>query len=656
MEFYNNILCESSRWLIDNGIISQSNYNYLTYNNKLNVVRRGCNSTPALVEYESLPDRFKIKLREVLGCDPYDAVRQNRIADLIEDSTEASVFFNNFITAEGKHLPFDKRREYYANAVILNAVHAFECQHKAQRAKIGGRKARIIDFAIESIAGIDKTRYPYNLPDNARAFERKYKDYLKNGYESLVHNAYKNRQKNAAVVTKEGEQVLTALFAHHNNLNNEQIAMLYGEFAANQGWKPISASAVAVWRDKLDLVTYAGRHGVKAYKTDKAMQVKRTLPTFPLALWSLDGWDVELFYQTTRNGRTTYGHRVTMVVVLDTFLNYPIGYAIGEEGEAENSDLITLAIQNALRHTAELFGAMYQVNQIQSDNFAIKKMSPIYAVAGAKVTPAEVGNAKAKPIERYFKRLNQRYCQLCNNWSGWGVTSQKKLQPNGEALNRLKTTEPDYEGVCAQINEIMRRERAEKHDLYVGGFANIPAERRLPMSRQQYLMAFGSTTGNRNLMRGEGLTVTIGGRQHVYDCFDINFRRYASTRWQVRYDAADLTSVVATNEDQTLQFMLEEKHVQPMALVERTDVDTEQLQRIRQYNKQLEAHVANTLCEAQETTQSLLEAQKELSIHQKFLLTDSQGQHKNNRNRLRKAVEGDTVAETVNMDDIFNQY
>ena len=51
----------------------------MTYNHKLKVLRRGCNSTPALVEYDSLPA--------------------------------------------------DKRREYYANAIILNAVRAFELQH-----------------------------------------------------------------------------------------------------------------------------------------------------------------------------------------------------------------------------------------------------------------------------------------------------------------------------------------------------------------------------------------------------------------------------------------------------------------------------------------------------------------------------------------------
>lgn len=656
MQYYNNILAVESSWLVDSGIITFGNYINLRKRKQIHVLRRGCNATPALVEYESLPDRFKVKVKEVLGCDPYETVVVNRLGTYIYDDNEISKYYDSYQTADGVALPLEKRREYYANALIFEAIKRFSNEQRSKSAAIGGRKRRVITYAFECVKSLDRSRYPFNLPSNLRAFERKYCDYCKNGYESLIHNAYKNGEKNSRKVTEQGLEVLKTIFAHQNNLNNEQVAMLYGEFAKVQGWKPLSASAVAVWRDKLDALTYAGRRGVRAYKNDIAMQVRRSLPTFPLAMWSLDGWDVELFYQSTRGGRTTYGHRVTMVVVLDPYFDYPIGYAIGEEGEAENAGLITRAIQNALRHTEELWGAMYQVNQIQSDNFAKKKMMSIYEVAGAHVTPAEIGNAKSKRVERYFKHLNQRYCQLCSNWSGWGVTASKDIQPNGEALNRTKRIEPDFAGVCRQIDGIINHERESKRDLYVGGFSKIPAERVLPLSRQQYLMAFGSTTGNRNLMRGEGLTIAIEGRKHVYDCFDLNFRKYSSTRWEIRYDVEDLSTVVATNEDETLQFVMEEKYVQPMALVERTEEDTIQLQRIRNFNALQEAEFTKQICAAQETTLTLMEAKKELEKHQQFLLTDAQGQHKNNRNRFRKAIEGETVAEIVNNDSIYDNY
>lgn len=225
----------------------------------------------------------------------------------------------------------------------------------------------MIDFAIDAISDLDRSRYPFNLPDNARAFERKYRDYCKNGYESLIHNAYKNGAKNAAIVTEEGEAMLTMLLAHPNNFDNEQIARLYGEFAKIQGTKPISSSTVAVWRDKLDSVTFARRRGSKEFFNNKTMQVTRSLPSYPLAMWTLDGWDAELFYRDDNGGTT---HRVTLEVVVDPYFYYPIGYAISRPGKAESAELITRSLQNALHHTRELFGEMYQANQIQSDNFA----------------------------------------------------------------------------------------------------------------------------------------------------------------------------------------------------------------------------------------------------------------------------------------------
>lgn len=246
MLWYNDILCVESAWLICNHVLTQANYNFLTATKKIEVVRRGCYCTPALVAYDSLPERFKQYIKD-LGVNPYEAAKENAIEKLLEHNTEASEYYASFTTADNKSLPVNKRREYYANAMVLDACRRFEISHSGYRKKLGGNRQRVISFMCDAVKLINKKEsFPFNLPDNARAFERKYKEYLRSGYDSLIHNAYKNGKKNAAVVTKEGEQVLITMFAHHNNLNNEQVAMLYGEFARVQGWKPLSASAVAV--------------------------------------------------------------------------------------------------------------------------------------------------------------------------------------------------------------------------------------------------------------------------------------------------------------------------------------------------------------------------------------------------------------------------
>jgi len=317
--------------------------------------------------------------------------------------------------------------------------------------------------------------------------------------------------------------------------------------------------------------------------------------------------------------------------VLDTCINYPIGYAIGEH---ECAALIKEALRNAVNHTRELFGMRYRVNQYQSDHYAISEMSRICGVISDKFTPARVKNAKAKPVEAYFNDINERYCRLMPNGSGYGITSRKSRQPNIDALNECRKSFPDREGCARQIMWIMESERKRLREQYVSMFANLPEERRLPLSDEQYLLEFGSETGFRNTIEASGLRVTIEGVKRDYDCFDVKFRQLAHVKWAVKYDPSDKSRVLAVSEDGSYRFMLEEKYVQPMALAERKDGDAEKLQKVLDFNKTLGNHVIERLGKAADTTRRLFEehANEIDPTLSRLLLCDSEGQHKNRKN------------------------
>jgi hypothetical protein len=256
-----------------------------------------------------------------------------------------------------------------------------------------------------------------------------------------------------------------------------------------------------------------------------------------------------------------------------------------------------------------------------------------------KVTPARVKNAKAKPIEPYFgTNLNKRYCQLLPNWSGFGITSDKEKQPNVEFLNKYKSNFPDFAGVCKQMDMIMERERTcdGKQERFLALWAQMPEEHKAELSPESYLLFFGETTGFKNKLEGSGLNVTVRGLKRHYDCFDLSFREHGSTAWEVRYDPEDLTHVLAVNEDETLRYLLEEKYIQPMALRERKPGDSEQLQRVRNYNRELEQKVTDFRAKNAEILQgAALELPEFGDTLKKLLITDSAGQHKDNRNRER---------------------
>ncbi|NDV45480.1 hypothetical protein D0T49_00235 [Paludibacter sp. 221] len=632
MQYFNNILCFEAGWLVDNEICTFSIYKHAIERKQIQVVRRASRGTPALVAYDSLPDRFKAAIVEKMGGDPYKMAKQNILEGLIEHNTEASVFFEGYKLSDGRYLPIKTRREYYANAIVLDAIGVFIATQVVPRKAKGQKTGGAWKYISEAVQSLDRTQYPHTLPENSESLQRKYDKYKAESYTGLIHANFLKGIRNAASINdKVKESLVIELLADPRNLDNEQVARLYNQIAEPMGWRKITGATVANWRDRYEMEIYAGRRGSVAFSNKKAMQVKRSAPTSPLFYWTLDGWDVELLYQK-HNGKTiTYHNRPTVVVVLDPCCKYPIGYAVGTH---ETPELIKAALRNAAQHTARLFGSMYRAHQIQSDRYAYNTLEPLYAAMGKHVTPARAKNAKAKVIEPYFGYINKTYCQTQPNWSGFGITSGKDKQPNSEFLNKYKTHFPDFAGVCEQVELVIEMERQKKRDEYLELWSKTAEADKIPLSYESYLYHFGESTGYKNMLQGDGMNVTIRGIKQHFDCFDLNFRKHASVQWAVLFDPDDTTRILAINDDGTLRFILEKKHVQPMALKDRQAGDGEALSRVNQFNCEMVEYVTDFRADTGETVRDFLqERERQLSgTLARLMLTDSRGQHKDNRN------------------------
>lgn len=648
-ETFGNTIAVPVRQIVDSGFISESNYKKLVRTNKVKVLQRGCLGTPAMADFSSLPERFR-KAIEMEWGDPKAKRNTNALDEFLGQDTKAIEFYSSYEVDDNRYLPAETIKEYYANACVLNAIHLLLNSRRSLQKMCGGTIKAYWPTIAKNVMDIDREQYPHSLPINDRRLNDRYKQYQKGGYEVLIHRNFCN--KNSAKVAEEAQEALVdKLLKDPRNFDNQQIADLYNMAASSIGWKQITSGAVANWRKKFNLEDYAGRRGTVAFYNNKAMQIKRSAPTAPLYYWTMDGWDVELLYQKTENGRTTYHHRPTVVVVLDAFCKYPIGYAVGTH---ETPELITMALRNAAKHTQELFGNMYRAHQLQSDRYAIKTMTPLYEVMAKHSTPARAKNAKAKIIEPYFNSINKKYCQLQPNWSGFGITSDKEKQPNTEFINKYKSQFPDYAGACEQVVKLIELEREAKKEQMLEAWSKIADDDKLVLTTESYLFNFGQSTGNKNMMEGSGLHVTIGGIKRSYDCFDIAFRQHAHVRWEVRFDPSDLSKIVAVNDDASLRFMLEEKYIQPMALKDRKTGDSEQLQRVKDYNASLEKHVIDRNEKMVEALTPVLEMIPQLDTLSKLLITDSQGQHKNNRNATRSLrAKAEDIEETNDPYDLY---
>lgn len=648
MEYYNNRLCltyseltsgdPDAESIKDKPIITVATYRNLCNRSQIKVLRRGCRGKEALIEYESLDSKYKAAVRLKIG-DVYEIVHYYSLSNKVVHDFKAADFFSN-PEKTGQSLKTEKQIEYTNNASVLNCLDQMLNDAIKERRSQGRASLPGIWENFSKSVNATRTKLGHNLPKNEAALKRKYNDYKKNGYAALISGKFGN-SNTAKVKDDEQEALLMELLGNWRNLDDEFIKESYNTIAQKMGWKEISRATVLNKRKQYNLVITPGRRGSSHFNNSIAMQVKRKAPTKAMIYWTVDGWDVELMYQEKPlKGATTYHHRPTVVILLDPCCKYPIGYAIGDR---ESPELIRKAFREAFRHTQELFGEMYKPWQLQTDNYGKGTLTPFYEACSEIYTPAKAHNSKAKVIEPYFKTLNDKYCRMENNWSGYGVTSRKESQPNAEWLNKVKKNFPDKAGCYAQVESIIKKIRAEKLTEYKAMWNNTSLDERSKLDKTTYLQWHGETTGYTNKLTGQGLGVRIDKELLWFDTFNTCFRELAFKNWIVKFDPEDLEEVLVVDNagtktnlvEGTTRFMLQRKYVQPMALLERQENDFEELKKIRDFNKDLEQKVIEKRTESRELVQELFSRPElQQDTLQKLLITDSRGQHKNQRNEL----------------------
>ena len=647
-EYYDNKLGVKIKFLISDKSRSSESLDLIRYrslSHRMNSktctekqLRRSSLGLDALVEFNSLSQEWRDRIAIRFGA-PAEQIKKSWFSTHYLADKSAFDFYvaHRYGENNDKKLKLDLVEKYTYNASVLNTVIKVKTNRKAYAKALGG-----VNFNIWESLSNDVNAFrdvPHDLPTTPDSLRYKVTRYQKESYAALISGKLKlkNAQK---VKEKEQTAIIEELLNKHTNLDNVLISELYNTIATFKSWETITPGTIANIKSRRKLETTAGRHGKKALKTTMLMQHKRTAPSAPMLYWTLDGWDVELLYQKrTENAKghnvTTYHNRLTMVVVLDPFNKYPIGYSIGYN---ETPALIKKALQNAVSHTKELFGSYLNPHQIQSDNYAIKTLRPLYKSITPNFTPAGVGNSSAKVIEPYFNYLNKKRCRLFDNWSGYNVDSGSKNQPNVDVMNKLKKNFPDEEGLRNQIHSIMHQERSAKKQEYLESFKNTQDEFRHIMSYENFLITFGSTTAQ-NTLRGDGLRVSINGQKHWFDCFDMNFRKHTNESWTVHYLEEDLSEAIAVSADGTWRYALQEKYVEPMAIADRNEVDDLERDKIDTYNRNTTKYITGHRQEQAELVETFFAINPELNqTTAKLLLTDSNGQHKIHKRRTSEAV------------------
>lgn len=632
-EFYQNTLTIPASVLYgDLKVMSKPNYNWLCNSGKIVRVREGKGlGNYALIDFESLPERFKVEIIKKLGYPPKKQV-QTQILKHYKTDYEAIDFFANYKIEENRTLSPVHQEQYVADAQMLQALDIYMKEMKAFRKSRGGSITKIWDEAAKAVSEV-KEQTGHKLPGTKLRLKEKLENFLKDGYSSLVSEKF-NWQNAAKVIDKEQEVILRQLFRQYQNFDNEYISKMYNNIAHTLGFPSLSASSMANYKRKFGLTTQSFALGKKAFNEKYKMQVKRKAPEFPMAYWTLDGWTVELLYQDFKDGKTTYHNRLVLEVVLDPCTKYPIGYAIGER---ESSELIKAALRNAIIHTEELFGFKHQPYQIQADNFAGKIMHPIYRAVAKNFIPTTVGNAQAKIIEPWFKFFNKNYCRTQPNWSGYGVKS--KNQPNQDFLQLNRKKFPTKEQAFEQIFKLIETARADVLSQYTEAYVKAPEDLKTRINEFDFYRFLGVKKKDTSKFRGNGLNFSVMKIDYSFDSFDVDFRRNIHLDWDVFFVPENMKKVLVHNEKAGKSFLLSEKYIQPMDLYSQRFEDKNQLKKVDEFNRIMVSEIMDEYNNDEKEIKVINNTLKELGNDtlEKILITDSKGQHKNHLQAQRTA-------------------
>ncbi|WP_300725863.1 Mu transposase C-terminal domain-containing protein [uncultured Rikenella sp.] len=615
MEYLGNILCITGGELIRSeknpeGVILEGTYKSLVYRGKMRVLRRACYGSPALVEYDSLPRRYREAWEAVHG-DPHARRKFAPFAERLHEDVEAYNAFTAYTYDGGRKLPDEAIVSYCNDAMILNAVRetleVMTAARRSARLSMAGRWEKM----LELVDGI-RADYPNNLPKTAITLKRKYLRYQAEGYTALIHAGFGNRNR-VKVKDQVDQAVLLDILSHGNQLPATVAAETYNLWAGSHQAPTITPRTVLNYMAEHAVEIDDSRRGSKAWADEFDPVVRRRRPTAPLLLVNSDDNDLDLYF---KNGRDNY-YRFKLYVVLDAHCDYILGYAFGDQ---VTNELIREAYRNAMRHIRELTGGYYLWHQTVADRWGLKSDNLLgFFESLATFTPPTAGLARAKVIERSFGTEWHNALKHYNNYAGHNITAREKHNSDFAQANLKRR--PSIEEAPALIARFIASMRAlewkgsgrSREQVWLDGFRAMEAGRAKRITEEVYLQRFGQRHTYENTVRNTGITVTIGDLRRTYDVPETIYRQAVGRKVRITYDPADLSRVLV--EGDRMRFIATENVPLPMALADMQPGDRERLnavlerkKRLRDQNRQTREERRSLLERVGTDAQSLLQA------------------------------------------------
>ena len=551
MEMYNGKIAVTVEELTsDQGgtaVMSLLNYKQLVSRKKVTVLRRGCNCTPALVEYASLPTRFKETFVAKYG-DPEQMMRDDK--PHLAMNAEAREYYAGVTLPDGKHLTAELIEEYTLNASVLDLLRDGLMAQRAGRKRLGNTTPVSWD-GIWQTSEMLREEFGHKLPASKESLRRKLDDYMKKGFECLISKKLGN--SNTLKVPEAGGKLMIALKRSRVPIyTDSQIFEEYNRRAVKNGWKPLQSPNTVkqyLHRPEIEPKWYAAVYGELAAKQKFDRKHRTLMPECRDALWYGDGTKLNLYFKgRDKNGKPA---KMTAMVyeVIDAYSEMLLGYAIGA---VENSDLQRRAFRMAIER------AGYKPFEIVTDNQGGQKKNEARAFM-SKICRASRTTAphtpQAKSIEQVFGRFQRQVLHRDWRFTGQNITAvSKDSRANAEFIEDNFESLYTYEELCAAYAEYrevwndMKHSRIDKsrRETYFSSI-NAEAEGVLDYNIVDW---FWRETEQPSEFTSSGITIQVNKQSYTYEVFDndglpdMTFRRENTGRqFFVKYDPDDMSQV-----------------------------------------------------------------------------------------------------------------
>lgn len=508
-----------------------------------------------LIDYSVLKDSYKnVVINRICGgVDPYLWLKRNWIETNLIITEKDREALENFIMSNNTHLPKDKITAYLVACKYLNLL----VNTSIKEVKKAGFKDSKEFYGV--LIGLIKSN-KIELPGSYNKLQEKKREYLKKGAVCVVSKKYGTQ--NARKITEAQQQYILEMFSKANQFSVTQIQRMVNNISKERnGWEPVTVQTVANYRN--EYLTMNFREGVGNWRNKFDLVVRRQRPKWPNSLWVGDGTPFELYYTkriTKPDCKTLirYDNRLVIYAVTDAFNDNIVGYAIGE---TENANLAKEAFRNACLNTGCL------PNQIKTDNYATKALTPFYERICNHYTPSVVGNARDKTIEATFAKIYDWVTRVHINASGRNITA--KNQPNRDYLMKVKKQFPGLD----EVIDCIEFDVWAWNNMVVEGVRDVSLQQQYNegdhsrdnmLSDLQRLELFGYEHKHLNRLTNKGLAFQLNGEKRYYLNLTPEFWDTVGTQYQVVYNPENFDKILIKTPDEKVKFLCEYDEKTPM--------------------------------------------------------------------------------------------